>query len=75
MEMGNAFAPVWSVINDDAETLGELLGGRQLAGNKEKVTEEGLVGGSSLSEAGKGVFGDDKDMDGCLRVDVPDGEG
>ncbi len=73
MEVGDGFAAVGAVVEDDAEAVieGEVVG--DFGGGEEEVADEGLVGGGGLGEAGDGFPGDDEDVDGSLRVDVAKG--
>ncbi len=75
MEVGNGFASVGSVIEHEAEagfcnaqTPGDF-------GSFEKqMTENHVIGGSGLSDAGNGSLRNDQNMDRCLGLDVFEGD-
>ena len=75
MEVGNCFAGVGAVIDDqpipcfvEAGLAGDALGGC------EKVGEERVVFGGDGSVAGVVFFGDEQDVSGCLGSEVAEGE-
>lgn len=67
MEVGDGFAAVWSVVDDESEAVfGEAFLASNFAGFEEKVAEEFLVGGIGEGDAWDGFFGDEKKVGGGL---------
>lgn len=75
VEMGNCFAAVASVVDDDSEAvLGKsfLLGDHAHPG--QEVTEEILIGGVRFADADDDFLGDEKKVNGSLGRDVFEAE-
>lgn len=74
VEVGNGFAAVGAVVDDDAKTSVEfeLLG--DLASNEKEMAEQGLVFRGRFAYARNQFFGNDQNVDGRLRIDVADCE-
>lgn len=75
MQVGDGFAGIWPVIEDEAEAGGgeaELVG--DLGGFEEEVAEELLVCGRGVGEARDGLFGDDQYVGRGLGLDVAKGQ-
>ena len=75
MEVGDAFAGVGAVVDDEAVAgfVEALLFG-DVAGGEEELAEELTVAFAGGADAGDDALRDDEDVDGGLRVDVADGE-
>jgi hypothetical protein len=74
-EMGDCFATVGAVVDDEAVAGGGyVFAAGDLSGCEEEVAEEALIIGLGGSDAGDGFFRNDEDMDRCLRRDVAEGE-
>ena len=71
MEMGDRFAAVRSVINDQAKAgiVDAFLSGNVL-GNIKKMAEQRFIGDGGLTYPCDLLLGNDQDMDGCVRGDV-----
>lgn len=72
--MGDGFAAIGSVIDDDPKPglVQSILAGQFCCG-EEKVAEQiGLFLGGG-SEPGNEGLGNDKGVEGGLRIDIPDG--
>jgi hypothetical protein len=74
VQVGNALAPVRTVIDDDAEALGQLETGGELTRCEEQVTEQGLVAGLSQTEPIDAAFRDYEHMHRRLGIDVMNGD-
>ncbi len=74
MEVGDGFAAIRAVVDDDAETVVEIEFAGQLRGDEEAVSEGGFVMGESFAEAWDGFAGDYEDVNGGLRINVADGD-
>ena len=70
VEVGDGFAALFAVVNDEAESIADAGFAGDFAGGEEEMAEEGLVGGLGRADAGKGMFGYDEEVDGGLRIDV-----
>ena len=75
MEVGDGFAAVGAVVDDEAiaglvefELAGDFLGGG------EEMAEDGVVFGGYGGVAGVVLFGDEEDVDGGLGGNVTEGE-
>jgi hypothetical protein len=68
--MGDGFASVGAVVDDEAEAARELKFLGDQAGGEQEVAEGGLVVGRGFADAGDDGFGDDEQVDGGLRLDV-----
>lgn len=75
MQVGDTFAPVGPVVDDNPVPLAKLHVSCQLRGDQQQVTEEFLVRLLCFTNPGQGPFRDDQEMDGRLRVDVVNGKG
>ena len=75
MEVGNGFATVGAVVDDDAEAI---FGVALLAGNvanlKEEVPEKVLVILLGEGNTGERLFGNEEEMNGRLGRDVAEAE-
>ena len=75
MEVGDGFAAVGAVVDDDAEAVfGESFAMGNASGDLQKVAEEGGVFAGGEGDAGDGLAGDDEEVDGGLRGDVAEGD-
>ena len=74
VQVGNALAPVRTVIDDDAEALGQLETGGELTRCEEQVTEQGLVAGLSQTEPIDAALRNHEHMHRRLRIDVMNGD-
>lgn len=72
MEVGDGFAGVGAVVDDEAEAAGEVEFFGDDAGGDEEVAELGFVGGRGFADAGYQFFGDNEEVDGGLGLDVVD---
>lgn len=75
VEVGNGFAAVGPVVDDDAEAVtveAFLLGDGAEAGHH--VAEEFLVFGGGFGDAGDGLFWDKEEVGGGLGTDVAETE-
>lgn len=77
VEVRDRLAAIGAVVDDEAEAFGggvdAELGGDGTCG-EEEVAEEFLVFGGGFADAGDGLFGNDEDVSGGLRIDVFKGE-
>lgn len=75
MQVGNGFAPMASVIDDDAKSCGvEALLPGQFGCGEEKMSQQTGLFRCRFSEPGDENLGNDEGMKGSLRVDVTDGD-
>ena len=75
MEVGDGFAAVGTVINDEAVAGGGyVFAAGDVGGGEEEVSKEALIIALGVSNAGDGFFGNDKDVDRGLGGDVAEGE-
>ena len=75
MEVGDGFASMSSVVDDDAEAIfGIAFLSRDLSRLEHEVPEEGLVSRLRKSDAGDGFFGDEKKVDRSLGGDITKAE-
>lgn len=75
MQMGDGFAAVRTVVDHQpipAVLQAQLPGDR--GGLEQEISQEGLLTGLRLTDAGNGLLGDDQDMDGSLGIDVAKSE-
>ncbi len=71
MEVGDGFSAVRAVIyNEAVAAFGDAFFFRYFMGLEQKVPEERGIGCASLGYARKGLFRNDQEVNGCLRVDV-----
>jgi hypothetical protein len=70
VEMGNRFASVGAVVDDDAEAGAEIELASDETGDEKEMAENILVRGGGLAETGEEIFGNDEEVYGCLRLDV-----
>ena len=74
VEVGDGLAAIVAGVDDGAETvLDALLLSDQLGGDKELAEERGVCG-RGVGERGMVLLRDQEDVDGCLGVDVREGE-
>ena len=66
----DSLAAVGTGVDDDAETVVEMLLLCNFVGCGEELTEEFGVGGGGVRERGEVLFGDDQDMHRRLWMDV-----
>ena len=75
MQMGHGFPPVRSIVDDQPITgFFELELATDTLGGGEKMAENGMILRRHGRVAGMVFFGNQKNMNGCLRADVPEGE-
>ncbi len=74
VEVFDRLAAVVAGIDDEAVAFGEVLLAGDLGGGGEQMSDQSGVFGGSVCERGEVLPGDDEDVDGCLRVDVGEGE-
>ncbi len=74
VQMRNGFAAVGAVVDDDAETLGEVFAAGDLGGGEQEVAEQRLVLRGCGGDTGQRFFRNDEDVDGGLWRDVAEGE-
>lgn len=70
MQVRNAFTAVRTVIDDNAEPLGQLQSGGKLSGGEEQMTEQGFVARLGEAEPHDPSLGDDENVHRSLRIDV-----
>lgn len=75
MEVGDGFAAVAAIVDDDPVTGIEVLVRCHLSGDEEEVTEQLLVFGGCLLEAWERFDGDNEEVSGGLGIDIFNGEG
>ena len=75
MEVGDGFASGATVVDDEAEALRSGIDaeiGRHFSSDEEEVAEGSLVLGYGFTDPGNELLRDDEQMDGRLRIDVPE---
>ena len=75
VEVGDGFAAGAAVVDDEAEALRGRIDaeiGRDFGGGEEEVAEDGLIFGAGFTDPGNQLLRDDEQMDGSLRIDVPE---
>jgi hypothetical protein len=72
VKVGDGFAGVGAVVDDEAKTAGELELFGDLAGGEEEVSENGLMIGRGVADAGDDDLWDDQQVDRCLGGYVVD---
>ena len=72
MEMRDGFAPVGTVVDNDAESLVKLLRASNFLRNQKKMTDRFGISFFSIGDPWDQFFGDNQGMNGSLGVDVPD---
>ena len=75
MEVVDGLAAVGAGVDDQAVTVGEVLGAGDFAGGVEELAEDGGIVLCGVGMRGEVVLGDDEDVRGGLGVDVREGEG
>ncbi len=70
MEVGDGFAGVGTVIDDEAKPMGEVEFLRDGAGDEEEVTEDRLVRRRGFADARYHLFGHNQKVHGRLRLNV-----
>lgn len=75
MKMGNGFAAVFSVVDDDAEAFFSVafLPG-DVADPQKEVTKKLLISGAGFRDADNGLLGNKKEVNRGLRGDIPEAE-
>lgn len=74
VEVRDGFAAVRAVIDDRAETcLGYPELARHFSCGEQKMTENFLIRRAGFAESGNGFTGNDQDMRGGLRRNIPEG--
>ena len=73
MQVGDGFAGIGAIIEDEAESVfeAELFG--DFGGFEEQMSEDGVVGGLGFSDARDGLLRHDEDVDRRLWFDVMEG--
>jgi len=74
MKMGYGFAAIRTVVDDNAIAVLEVEVGGDAPGGHQKVSEGLLVFGFRASETGNHLSGNDENMGGRLRRNIPDGK-
>ena len=75
MEMGNGFATVGPVVDDDAETVcGVAFLPRDFTNFEHEMSEKCLIFGFRKSNTGEGFLWDKEKVNGSLRGDVAEAE-
>jgi hypothetical protein len=72
VKVGDGFAGVGAVVDDETKTAGELELFGDRAGGDQEVTEDGLLVGGGVADAGDDGLGDDQQVDRGLGGDVVD---
>jgi len=72
VQVGNAFAGIGAVVDDEAEAAGELKFFGDGAGREEQEAENRFVGGRRFAYTRNYDFGDDEQVHRRLRIDVVD---
>ena len=75
VEMGDCFAAVGTVVDDEAVAGGGyVFAAGDVSGGEQEVAEEALIIGLGSSDAGDGFFRNDEDVNRGLRGNVAEGE-
>jgi len=74
VEVGNGFAAVGAVVDDNAKTSVEFELSGDLSSYEKEMAEQGLVFRGRFAYARNQFFGNDQNVDGRLRIDVADRE-
>ena len=70
MQVRDGFAGMRPVVDDEAKTMGELEFFRDLPGDEQEVSEDGLVVGGGLADARNDFLRHDQQVHRGLRLDV-----
>jgi hypothetical protein len=75
VEMGDSFAAVGAVVDDEAIAGGGyIFATGDVGSGEQEVAEEALIIGLGSSDAGDSFFGNDEDVNRGLRGNVAEGE-
>ncbi len=75
VEVGNGFAAVRTVIDDEAVAGGgDIFAAGDFGSREEQVAKEVLIIGLCASDARDEFFGNEENVDGRLRRDVAEGQ-
>jgi hypothetical protein len=73
VEMIDGLAPVFARADNDAISIGEAFGARNLGGNPEQMAQKRLIALLCGGERSDVLAWNDKHMDRCLGIDVVEG--
>ena len=74
MEMRDGFAPIGPIVNNDTESLVQILRTSDLVRNQKKMTDRFRICFLGICDPRDRFFRDNQSMNGSLRIDVPDSD-